>query len=373
MVDEIPFFNYQHIYKKNSNEFKKIFNELGLRGAYILQQDLLDFEKNLQKFLNVKFALGVADGTNAIINGLVACGIGFKDEVIIASHTYIATAAAIKLVGAKPVFADIGNDFLICPKSVETRITKKTKAIMPTQLNGRCCDMDKIMSIAKTNKLEVFEDSAQALGAKFKGKSAGTFGKFGTSSFYPAKLLGSFGDGGAIFTNNKKIFEKCRLYRDHGRNQDGQVVDWGTNSRLDNIQAAFLDFKLRHFLDEIKKRREIAGKYHEAFKDIEELSLPPAPSAGKHFDVYQNYELAAENRDNLRSYLLKKKIKTIIQWNGTPVHQFNKLGFKKSDNTHLVNTNLFFKKCLMLPMNTSLTDIQVQRIIDTVLKFYREK
>jgi len=373
MTKKIPFFNYADLYKKNVNAYREIFNDVCSRGAFIMQKDLKKFEKNLEKFLKVKYAIGVADGTNAIINGLLACGVKPGDEVIIASHTYIATAAAIKLVGAKPIFADIGDDFLICPNSVESQITIKTKAVMPTQLNGRCCDMTKILKLAKKHNIDVYEDSAQALGAKFKNKHAGTFGIFGTSSFYPAKLLGSFGDGGAIYTNKEKIYRKCKLFRDHGRDSRGIVVDWGTNSRLDNLQAAFLDFKLKNFKNNIKRRRQIAKMYNNAFKDIENLYLPPGPNSGDHFDVYQNYELAAENRDKLRNFLFSKNISTVIQWNGTPVHQFKKLGFKPSENKHLKKTDWFFKRCLMIPMNISLTDTQINQIIDCIRGFYKKK
>ena len=171
--------------------------------------------------------------------GLKACGVKPNDEIIISSHTYIATAAAIKLVGAEPVFADIGEDFLLSSKKVEEKITNKTVGIMPTQLNGRCCNMDEIMSVAKENNIMVFEDSAQGLGASYKGKKAGTFGSFGTISFYPAKVLGCFGDGGAVMTNDDQIANKLSLLRDHGRDINGEVVAWGTNSRLDNLQVHF--------------------------------------------------------------------------------------------------------------------------------------
>ena len=199
----IPFFDYPGIYKRFENDFVDIFKEVCSRGSFILQKDLEDFEHDLCKFLNVKHAFGVADGTNAMVLGLIASNIKPQDEIIIASHTYIATAAAIKAVNAIPVFADIGNDGMMLATSAEKAITNKTVAVMPTQLNGRCCDMDKINAIAKKNNLKVFEDSAQGLGAKFDDKSAGTFGMFGTFSFYPAKLLGCFGDGGAVVTNGE--------------------------------------------------------------------------------------------------------------------------------------------------------------------------
>lgn len=237
-MKKIPFFNYPYLFKSYEDEFIKIFKDIGNRGAFILQKDLLEFEENLAKFIGTKYAIGLANGTDAIWIALMAAGIGKGDEVIFSSHTYIATAAAIHFVGGIPIPADCKEDHMIDPTSIRKLITKKTKAILPTQLNGRCCDMDEIMKIAKEFNLIVLEDAAQGLGAKFKGKGIGTFDKGATISFYPAKNLGSFGDSGAFVTNDKMMYEKVLLYRDHGRNENGKFVMWGFNSRLDNLQAA---------------------------------------------------------------------------------------------------------------------------------------
>ncbi len=185
-MKNVPFFNYPYLFKSREEDFVNIFREVGYRGAYILQKDLRDFEDNLAKFAGTKYAVGLANGTDAIWLALMAAGIGKGDEVIFASHTYIATAASINFVGATPIPADCKSDHMIDPESIKKLITPKTKAILPTQLNGRCCDMDSIMSIAKEHNLIVLEDAAQGLGAKFKGKGVGTFDKGGTISFYPA-------------------------------------------------------------------------------------------------------------------------------------------------------------------------------------------
>ncbi|MBX9786259.1 MAG: DegT/DnrJ/EryC1/StrS family aminotransferase [Alphaproteobacteria bacterium] len=365
----IPFFNYPALFKENENEFVAIFKDVCTRGAYILQKDLFDFEENLKSFLKVKHVFGVADGTNAIILGLKALDIGPGDEVIVPSHTYIASAASVALVGAKPILCDIGYDNLIDPVSVESKITKKTKAIMPVHVNGRTCTMAPLEELAKKYDLMIVEDAAQALGSKYKEKSAGTFGKFGTFSFYPAKVLGCFGDGGAIVTNDDEVANQLSILRDHGRDENGRVISWGTNSRLDNLQAAFLNFKLKTFDQDILKRREIARQYHEAFVDIKEIDLPPGPDTdSQHFDIYQNYEMAANRRDELKSYLQERGISTIIQWAGTPVHHFKELGF----NDSLPETEKFFKRCLMLPMNVSLNNIEVEYVIDSVRSFYKK-
>ena len=370
-MSTIPFFDYSAMYSRFQDDLDRIFRDVCSRGAFILQDDLTNFERNLASFLSVKTVLGVADGTNAIQIGLRACGIGPGDEVVIASHTYVATAAAIKLVGAEPVFSDIGDDFLMSADSVKTVITSKTKAVMPTQLNGRCCNMDDLSAITKQHGLKLFEDSAQGLGARYKGKCAGTFGDFGTLSFYPAKLLGCFGDGGAVITDDPDLAKRMFLYRDHGRDEKGVVVDWGTNSRLDNLQAAILDFKLTKFDQDMLRRREIATMYDDAFSNHKMLTTPQGPSDGDHYDVYQNYELAAENRDELQKHLAEKGIKTIAQWGGTPVHHFEKLGYGKEKFAHLKKTDWFFERCLMLPIHMSLSNENVSYIADQVHAFYR--
>ena len=363
----IPFFNYPALFKQREDEFMATFKEVCSRGAYILQKDLHDLEDALKKFLNVKYVFGVADGTNALILGLRAVGVGKGDEVILPSHTYIASASSVHDVGATPVPVDIGPDHMLDPAVIEAAITDKTKAIMAVQVNGRTCDMDAIKKIADKHGLLIVEDSAQALGSKFKGQSAGTFGSFGTFSFYPAKVLGCFGDGGAIVTNDDAVGEKLALLRDHGRDETGEVVEWGTNSRLDNLQAAFLNLKLKEYPQDIARRREIAQRYNDAFADIDDITVPPGPDANPdHFDVYQNYELEAGQRDELRAFLKEHGIGTIVQWAGTPIHQFKKLGFTQT----LPKTDAFFEKCFMLPMNMALSDEDVTYICEKVRAFY---
>jgi dTDP-4-amino-4,6-dideoxygalactose transaminase len=317
--------------------------------------------------MGAKHAFGVANGTDAIIIGLKAVGVGPGDEVILPSHTYIATAASVHMVGATPVLAECGPDHMLDAKDAERRITKRTKAIMPVQLNGRTCDMDAIGDVAKRHGLLVCEDAAQGLGSRFEGRGAGTFGSFGTISFYPAKLLGCFGDGGAIVTNDDATAEQISLLRDHGRNADGHVVAWGYNSRLDNLQAAILDFKLRAFPQDVERRRAVAAMYEQGLGDLDTLDLPPAPDEDpRHFDVYQNYEIEADDRDDLKAFLASRGVHTIIQWAGTPVHQFKELGFA----VNLPMTDELFRRCLMLPMNVALSDDDVGYVVRCVREFY---
>jgi dTDP-4-amino-4,6-dideoxygalactose transaminase len=366
-IRQVPFFPYAELFRSNEDELLEVITNVCRRGAYILQKDCRDFESRLAEFMGVEHAFGVANGTDAIILGLQAIGIGPGDEVILPSHTYIATAAAVHWVGATPVLAECGRDHMVDAADAEKRITSRTAAIMAVQLNGRTCDMDAIEDVASRHGLVVCEDAAQGLGSRFDDRCAGTFGAFGTISFYPAKLLGCFGDGGAVVTNDDAVAEKLAVLRDHGRNAEGRVVAWGFNSRLDNLQAAILDFKLKSFPADIARRRAVASMYQEGLGDVDQLTLPPAPlDDPRHFDVYQNYELEADDRDALRDHLLSCGVHTIIQWGGTPVHQFAELGFHQS----LPITDAFFRRCLMLPMNVALEDDDVQYVIQCTREFY---
>ena len=367
-MKKVPFFNYPHLFKSHEEKFIEIFKDVGDRGAFILQKDLEDFEINLAKFAGTKYALGVANGTDAIWLALMAAGIGSGDEVIFASHTYIATAGAIHFVGAVPIPADCRSDHMIDPDSVRSLITKKTRAIVPTQLNGRCCEMDTLKEIADENNLIIIEDAAQGLGAEYKGKGIGNYSDGATISFYPAKNLGSFGDAGGFVTNDKEMYEKVLLLRDHGRNDKGIFVRWGFNSRLDNLQAAILNYKIGYYQEEVDRRREIASVYQENLCKIKKLHLPPAPDADNdYYDVYQNYEIEAEKRDELKEFLQNNGIGTLIQWNGQPVHSITSLGFS---GTGLPYTEEMYTKCLMLPMNTSLTNDDVNYVCSVVKEFY---
>lgn len=364
----IPFFNYPALFKTYENEFVDVFKEVCSRGAYILQRDCEDFEKNIAEFTGAKHAIAVANGTDGLMIMFRAAGILPGDEVIMPAHTYVATAAAAHLTGGKPVLVECGPDHMMDPEAVEKAITPKTKFIMPVQINGRTCDMDRIMDIAKKHNLTVMEDSAQALGAKYKGKSAGTFGLAGMFSLYPAKLLGCFGDGGIVVTNDDEMARKMKLWRDHGRDENGDVVGWGLNSRLDNVQAAILNFKLKHYRDEIEHRRKLAGLYHSKLNDLKELTLPPGPDANSdHYDVYQNYELEAEKRDELKQFLSDNGVGTIIQWAGKAVHQLQGLGF---EGVSLPITEKMTSRFLMLPMHAALSMEDAEFVTSKIREFY---
>lgn len=364
----VPFFNYSYIFESHKKQFLSCFDDVCSRGAFIMQKDLAEFEQNLVAYSGANYAVGVANATDGLEMLLNVAGIGPGDEVILCSHTMIATASAIYTNGAVPVPVEAGADHLMDPGSAEKAISARTKALMPTQLNGRTCNMDAIMDISDRYNLLVFEDSAQALGSRYKGRHAGTFGVGGCISFYPAKILGCFGDGGAILCNDKDIFQKLMLVRDHGRNpQTGDIDLWGRNSRLDNLQAAFLDLQFKEYDSVINRRRQIALIYQERLAALEQLILPPAPGSDEnHFDVFQNYEIEAEHRDQLKAYLAEHGIGTLIQWGGKGVHQFKKLGF----NLSLPYTEKLFGRMLMIPMNMSLSDEDVHYVCDQITAFY---
>ena len=369
-TQNVPFFNYPHVFSSDEEQLKEIFLDVGRRGAFIQQHDLEDFERRLAEYVGVKYVLGIANATDALHLAMRALGIGPGDEVIFSSHTMVATAAAVHFAGGTPVPVECRADHLIDPEAVEQAITPRTKAILPTQLNGRTTDMEALQAIAEKHGLEIVEDSAQALGSKFKGRSAGTFGKAGCISFYPAKTLGCLGDGGCVMTNDDEMYRMLRLLRDHGRGESGDVEVWGLNSRLDNLQAAFLNLKLDSYDAAISRRRELAAIYQRHLGNLGEITLPPAPDSDPdHFDIYQNYEIEAAERDALRSHLQDQGVGTLLPWGGKAVHQFSGLGLTQK----LPFTDQLLKRLLMLPMNTSLSNEDVEYVCRCVQEFYDAK
>jgi dTDP-4-amino-4,6-dideoxygalactose transaminase len=367
LARSVPFFNYSQGFLSEEEELVAIFRDVGRRGAFILQQDLSRFEVNLARFLGVKHALGVANATDGLLIALRAAGVT-AGEVIFCSHTMVATAAAIHFAGATPVPVECGADHLIDPRAVDAAVTRRTRAILPTQLNGRTANMEALGAIAQRRGLAIVEDAAQALGSRFRNRAAGTFGAAAAISFFPAKVLGCLGDGGAVVTNDAIVYERARQLRDHGKDSSGDVVSWGLNSRLDNLQAAILDHRLAKYEAAIARRRSIARMYRERLEAIDELRLPPGPDgAPDHFDVYQNYEIEARNRDGLREFLKSRGVGTLVQWGGKAVHQFAGLGFRQ----RLPFTEAMFERILLLPMNTALTDDDVGYVCNVIEEFYR--
>jgi dTDP-4-amino-4,6-dideoxygalactose transaminase len=369
MTIQVPFFEYPRLWSDDRDSLLSIIDNVSSSGGFILQKSVSDFESELANYAGANYAVGVGNATDGMEIFLEAIGIKAGDEIIISSHTMLATASAIKVAGGVPIPVDIGEDNLISVQAIEDAITPNTVGIMPTQLNGRVCNMDAILSIAKKHSLFVVEDAAQALGAKYKGKHAGTFGLASDISFFPAKVLGCLGDAGGVLVNDKDLYHQIFQLHDHGRDVDGEVRRWGRNSRLDNIQAAILSHKLKTYGDVIARRREVAQMYQDRLGFLEELQLPAAPSTETdNFDVYQNYELTADSRDDLKTHLGEKNVGTLIQWGGIAVHQFTQLGF----NQVLPDTERFFERCIMLPMNVFISNSDVDYICEVVTGFYRK-
>lgn len=367
----IPFFDYRAAFAAEEDALTRIFVETGRRGAFILQEELARFERNLAAFLGAGCVLGVGNATEGLLMALRAAGVGAGDEAIFCSHTMIATAAAIHFAGAAPVPVECAADHLIDPEAAAAAVTPRTRAIVVTQLNGRVAEMDAIEAIARRHGLVIIEDAAQALGARFRGRCAGTFGTAGVFSFYPAKTLGCLGDGGAVVTGDPAMAERVGELRDHGRalakETAGEIVAWGLNSRLDNLQAAILDYRLAGYSQAIERRRGLAGLYEARLADLDEVILPPGPEQGScHFDVFQNYEIEAEGRDRLREFLESRGLGTIVPWGGKAVHQWERLGFR----VELPRTEALFERLLLMPLNTSLKDDEVEYITDSVRAFY---
>jgi len=368
----IPFFDWRALYAERAGDYARILEETAAGGGFILQQAVDQFEAGLARYLGVRHAIGLSDCTNAMLLGLRAsASLEPGDEVILPAHGFIAAAQAIHFAGGVPVPVElITAERLIDPDAVHAAITSRTRAIMAVHVNGRVCDMPALQAIAAEHHLDLYEDAAQALGARLDGRPAGRFGAWGAFSFYPSKTLGCFGDAGALVTDDDAIAERVRAMRNHGAGRDKaiprDVAIWGTNCRLDNLHAAILAYKLGWYDEAIGRRRAIATRYHQVLTGLA-LDLPPPPDADpRHFDIFQNYEICCDRRDALRAHLAAAGIGTIVQWGGIGLHHFANLGL----GADLPATDRFFERSLLLPMNHLLTDDQVDRVIAAIRVFF---
>lgn len=364
---KVPFFNYPDVFLHFEDDFVDALKRVGRNGSFIMQDELKNFERRLAEYAGVKYAIGVANATDALELIMMADNLQPGDEVIMSAHTMIATASAVKMLGGVPVPVDMDSDRTIMVEDIEENITSRTKYIMPTHLNGRIADMSPICEIAERRGLKIIEDSAQSLGARYKGQHGGSFGLGGCISFYPAKVLGCLGDGGAVLTDDEDIYKKVLALRDHGRSDFGVYVSWGRNSRLDNLQAEFLNVQFSRYPRVVERRREVANIYSQLLDGVDEVSLPPLPDADPdRFDIFQNFEIEAERRDELVTYLKENQIGTLTQWGGLGLNHISELDLSKK----LKNTDRFFKVCTMLPMNYSVTDAEVSYVGNKIREFY---
>lgn len=347
-------------------ELDQAYSEVMSKGDLIDRAQLRSFEENLARFVGTKYAVGLNSGYDALHLSLRAAGVGPGDEVIVPAHTFVATASAVVNVGAKPVLVDVRSDFNINVDLVEDAITDRTKAVIPVHLNGYMADMPRIMKLADRYGLKVVEDACQSLGASIDGRKAGAWGLTGCWSFYPFKILGGYGDGGAITTNDPEVARYCQRMRYNGEDREtGEYHGHGFTCLLDNIQAAFLDVKLRYMPEWIERRKRIAARYQEAFADIEDLNLPHYDRRG--FDhVYQNYVVRSRQGDDFSDYLKANGVEVLVQWR-KPYYRHEALHL---EDRGFPETEALGREVCSLPMAVELTDEEIDHVIKTVRDFY---
>jgi dTDP-4-amino-4,6-dideoxygalactose transaminase len=331
---------------------------------FILGPQVQALEEEVAKYCGTKFAVGVASGTDALLLALHATGVGPGDEVLMPTFSFIATADTVSLLGAIPVFVDIDpSTFAIDPAQLESKITTRTRAIVPVHLYGHPAEMDPINSVAQRHNLKVIEDNAQAIGARYKDRKTGCLGDLGCISFFPSKNLGGYGDGGMIVTNSETYSKRLRTLRSHGSPKKYYATEQGWNSRLDEIQAAILRVKLRHLDKWGLARRKNASSYTQLLKAVPGLVTPVEAPWAEH--VYHQYTIRVANRDRVQSALTEQGIGTTVYY-PTPMHLqpvFAKLGYQEGDLPHAEQAA---KEVLSLPIYAELTGEQIHRVVEAI-------
>ena len=367
----IPIFDSKRQYAQYGEAAEKAVCEVMRSGSYILGKNTKALEEELAQYIGVKYSVGLNSGTDALHIALRALDIGKGDEVITTAFTFVATAEAIGIVGATPVFVDIDSDtFNIDPQKIEEAITPRTKAIIPVHLYGQACDMDRIMDIAHRHNLYVIEDCCQAIGATYKGQKVGTFGEFGCFSFYPTKNLGTMGDGGLLTTNSESLRDRAIALRNHGGAIRYHHDEIGVNSRLDEIQSAILRVKLPYIDEWNTKRRERAHIYNELFSSCPDIVTPK--ELDDTYCIYHQYTVKVPNRDAVFEKLHEAGIGAMLYY-PIPLHMqkvHNYLGMTKGSlpitekNTEIV---------MSLPMFPELTREEQETVANTLIKLVEEQ
>jgi UDP-2-acetamido-2-deoxy-ribo-hexuluronate aminotransferase len=335
------------------------------KSNYIMGEEIKELEKSLEEFTGAKYAISCSSGTDALLLAMMALDIQSNDEIITTPFTFIATAETIAFLGAKPVFVDIDEKtYNIDPSKIEEKITSKTKAIMSVSLYGQPADMDAIQTIADKYDLKVIIDGAQSFGSTYKGKTDSNLGDISTTSFFPAKPLGCFGDGGAVFTNDAELANKIRSLRVHGQSKRYHHKYIGIGGRLDTMQAAVLNVKLKYYAKDLALRQEIAQKYNTALKE-KDLILPFVDE--KATSAWAQYSVRVQNRDELQSKLKEQGIPTAVHY-PMPLHLqecFEYLGHKKGD---FPISEVISSEIMSLPMNPYLTDEEIAYVSQKVME-----
>lgn len=363
----IPFLDLTHVNKPHQLAIQAAAERVIASGWYILGREVEAFERQFADYCQTKHCIGVANGLDALTLVLKAWDFPAGSEVIVASNAYIASVLSITHAGLTPVFVEPDPyTYLLDPVKIEPAITEKTKAILPVHLYGRCCDMESINSLAKQYKLKVLEDAAQAHGATYAGKRAGDLGDAAGWSFYPSKNLGALGDAGAITTNDDALADRLRAWRNYGSSQK-YITDYrGHNSRLDELQAAILSAKLPYLERENSRRRTIARYYLEGIRNTDIL-LPPADQLDQ--DVWHLFVIRHPQRDDLRTYLRDRGIGTDVHY---PIPPHYQKAYESYAHLLLPISEQLHKEVLSLPLNPSLTDTEVNYIIDAINEFNKE-
>ena len=344
--------------------FENVLNS----GRYILGPEVAAFEREFADYCQTKFSVGISNGTSALHLVLRALGLNEGDEVITVPNSFVASAAAIALAGAKPVFVDICHCGNMDPNQLERAITKRTRAIIPVHMTGRPAEMKSIMEIAGRRNLFVLEDAAQAVGASLDGRRVGSWGDAACFSLHPLKNLHAFGDGGMVTTQNPEIVARLQKSRNHGLANREQCDFWSFNSRLDEMQAALLRVQLRHLDDWTEARRNLALRYNDLLRPYVEV---PDEGPGEHC-VFQTYVIKAERRDALKQYLNDKGVEALIHY-ATPIHlqpAAKELGYTAAD---FPRTMQHVGKILSLPLYTTLTHQQQDRVVELISSFYQSQ
>jgi dTDP-4-amino-4,6-dideoxygalactose transaminase len=368
MAYRIKFVDPPRNYILIKEELDAAYFEVMSKGDLIDRDQLKSFEENLAAFVGTKYAVGLNSGYDALHVSLRAAGIGAGHEVIVPAHTFVASASAIANVGAKPVLVDVGQDFNIGCDKILDAITPRTRGLMPVHLNGYMADMVRVMEIAAEYNLVVVEDACQSLGSSMLGKKAGSWGLTGCWSFYPFKILGGYGDGGAITTNDPEVALFATRMRYNGEDrQTGEYHGHGFTCILDNLQAAFLDVKLRHLPAWIERRRKIALRYRAGLSDLPDLLLP-------HYDdrrrdhTYQNYVVRAKQGDDFSEYLKANGVEVLTQFR-KPYYRHEAL---KLEYRGFPETEILSREVCSLPMNVEITEQEIDGVIEVAQQFYRK-
>lgn len=364
---KINLLDLQAQYKTIKEEIDNAIHEVLDSSVYILGPNVKKLESSIAEYTGVQHGIGVANGTDALLLALEAIGVQPGDEVITTPFTFFASAETTSVLGATPVFADILPDSLcINPEEIEKCITKKTKAIIPVHIFGQMCDMDSIMDIARKHNLFVIEDCAQAIGAEYKGRRAGSIGDIGTYSFFPTKNLGGYGDGGMVVTNNDELAEKVRLLRAHGAKEKYTYITIGHNSRLDELQAAILNVKFK-YINQWNEVRNIKAKvYNDLLKDSE-LVTPTQLEGNKH--IYHMYVVQSYERDKIIGFLKENGIFAGVYY-PSPVHLqqvYKGLGYKEGD---LPIAEDACKKTFALPLYPEIELEKQEYVVDKIKEFF---